>query len=242
MHLAQLNVGRLVAETDDPRVAEFMAALDRVNGLGKRMPGFVWMMEGSGEPGTGNTDVKIDGDPRYVSNLTVWESVESLEHFVWNTVHRQFYERRREWFEVLGEQHFVMWWVPAGHRPSSTRRWRGSTTCGRTATATMPSAGPGSRRRGSGGSGTAPAWRRSRRWNRTRRPWRRTSSRWASGTSRCWSILLALMVIPFWKLWQRTGHSGAWGLLVLVPLANLISLWVLAFKRWPALGEEDRRP
>ena len=117
MHLAQLNVGRLVAETDHPRVVEFMAALDRVNGLGKRMPGFVWMMEGSGEPGTGNTDVKIDGDPRYVSNLTVWESVESLEHFVWNTVHRQFYERRREWFEVLGEQHFVMWWVPAGHRP-----------------------------------------------------------------------------------------------------------------------------
>jgi hypothetical protein len=33
-------------------------------------------------------------------------------------VHRQFYERRREWFEVLGAMHFVMWWVPAGHRPS----------------------------------------------------------------------------------------------------------------------------
>ncbi|MFQ8431969.1 DUF3291 domain-containing protein [Amaricoccus sp. W119] len=118
MHLAQLNIGRLVADTDDPRVAEFMGALDRVNGLGKRMPGFVWMMEGSGEPGTGNTDIKIDGDPRFVSNLTVWENVESLEHFVWNTVHRQFYERRAEWFEVLGEQHFVMWWVPEGHRPS----------------------------------------------------------------------------------------------------------------------------
>ena len=118
MHLAQLNVGRLVAETDDPRVAEFMAALDRVNGLGKRMPGFVWMMEGSGEPGTGNTETKIGGDPRFVANLTVWESVEALEHFVWNTVHRQFYERRREWFEVLGERHFVMWWVPEGHRPT----------------------------------------------------------------------------------------------------------------------------
>ncbi len=56
------------------------------------------------------------------------------------------------------------------------------------------------------------------------------------------AVLLALVVIPFWKLWQRTGHSGAWGLLALVPLANLIALWVLAFKRWPALGEEDRRP
>lgn len=117
-HLAELNIGRLIADTDDPRVAEFMGALDRVNGLGKRMPGFVWMMEGSGEPGTGNTEQKIDGDPRFVSNLTVWEDVTSLENFVWNTVHRQFYQRRQEWFEVLGKMHFVMWWVPRGHQPT----------------------------------------------------------------------------------------------------------------------------
>ncbi len=117
-HLAELNVGRLVAEPGDPRVAEFMDALDRINGLGKRMPGFVWMMEGSGEPGTGNTEAKIDGDPLYVSNLTVWEDARTLEDFVWKTVHRQFYNRRAEWFEVLGEMHFVMWWVPAGHRPT----------------------------------------------------------------------------------------------------------------------------
>jgi len=38
-YLAELNVGRLLAPTDDPRVAGFMANLDRVNGLGKRMPG-----------------------------------------------------------------------------------------------------------------------------------------------------------------------------------------------------------
>lgn len=114
-HLAQLNIGRLVADTDDPRVAEFMGALDRVNGIGKRMPGFVWMMEGS--EGMGNTETKIGGDPRFVSNLTVWESVEALERFVWGTIHRQFYERRAEWFEVLGSMHFVMWWVPEGHRP-----------------------------------------------------------------------------------------------------------------------------
>lgn len=61
-HLAEMNIDRLVAPTDDPRVAEFMGALDRVNGLSKRMPGFVWMMEGSGEPGTGNTGTKLDGD------------------------------------------------------------------------------------------------------------------------------------------------------------------------------------
>lgn len=116
-HLAELNVGRLLAPTDDPRVAEFMGALDRINGLGKRMPGFVWMMEGSGAPGTGNTEAKIEGDPQYVSNLTVWESGDALEAFVYNTVHRQFLDRRAAWFEVLGQMHFVMWWVPVGHRP-----------------------------------------------------------------------------------------------------------------------------
>jgi hypothetical protein len=50
-----------------------------------------------------------------------------------------------------------------------------------------------------------------------------------------WPVLFVLFLIPWWKIWQRTGHSGAWGLLMLVPLVNLISLWVLAFKEWPAL-------
>ena len=118
MHLAELNVGRLIADTDDPRVAEFMDNLDRINGLGKRMPGFVWMMEGSGEPGTGNTETKIDGDPRYVANLTVWEDLATLETFVFGTLHKKFYDRRAEWFALMGEQHFVMWWVPEGHRPT----------------------------------------------------------------------------------------------------------------------------
>mgnify|MGYP000047119521 FL=1 len=118
MHLAELNIGRLLAPTDDPRVADFMDNLDRINGLGKRMPGFVWMSEGSGEPGTGNTENAIGDDPQLVFNLTVWEDLPSLEAFVYKTVHAKFMDRKAEWFEVLGEQHFVMWWVENGHQPS----------------------------------------------------------------------------------------------------------------------------
>lgn len=117
-HIAELNIGRLVAPVDDPRVADFMQALDLVNGLGKRMPGFVWMMEGSGEPGTGNTENNIGDDPQFVANLTVWEDVSSLENFVFNTVHKKFYDRRAEWFELMADQHFVMWHVEEGHKPS----------------------------------------------------------------------------------------------------------------------------
>jgi hypothetical protein len=48
----------------------------------------------------------------------VWESVEALEKFVWQTVHKRFYGKRHDWFEKMGESYFVMWWVPAGHRPT----------------------------------------------------------------------------------------------------------------------------
>ena len=42
---------------------------------------------------------------------------DALERFVWQTVHKRIYGRRPEWFEPLDRPHFVMWWVPAGHRP-----------------------------------------------------------------------------------------------------------------------------
>lgn len=128
-HLAQLNIGRLNAPVGDPRVAEFIDNIDRVNELGKRAPGFVWMMEGSGCPregaegspapgGPGNTDAKIDGDPQFISNLTVWADLASLEAFVWKTIHKRFYDRRDLWFEAKDTPHFVLWRVTAGHRPT----------------------------------------------------------------------------------------------------------------------------
>jgi len=115
-HLAELNVGRLRADVGDPLVAEFIDNIARINGLGKRMPGFVWMLEGSGSPGA--TAHALAGDPRYVPNLTVWEDVDSLRAFVWDTVHARFFDKRQEWFEALEAQHFVMWWIPQGHQPT----------------------------------------------------------------------------------------------------------------------------
>ena len=46
-------------------------------------------------------------DPTTAVNLSVWESVEALERFVWATVHKQFYNRKADWFEQLSRPHFV---------------------------------------------------------------------------------------------------------------------------------------
>lgn len=44
-----------------------------------------------------------------------------------------------------------------------------------------------------------------------------------------------LIVVPFFQLWKRTGHNGWISLLMLVPMVNLVMLYVLAFKKWPAI-------
>ena len=114
-HLAQLNVGRARFATDDPRMAEFMGALDRVNALAEKSPGFVWRLQTE----AGNaTDIKLTDDPQFIVNLSVWETAEQLEHFVWNTIHKRFYEKKSNWFEAKSAPHFVMWWIPVGHIPA----------------------------------------------------------------------------------------------------------------------------
>ena len=91
-----------------------MEALDRINGMAERMPGFVWRLQDDSGNATG---IPVTDDPMTAANLTVWESVEALEKFVWKTVHKQFYDRKADWFESSDTAHFVMWWVEEGHRP-----------------------------------------------------------------------------------------------------------------------------
>lgn len=116
-HIAELNIGRIRYLTDDPRMAGFMDNLDRINALAERSPGFVWRMTGEGNNAT---DVMFDGAPGMNMNLSVWESAEDLERYVFSTVHVQFYRRKEEWFETLDQPWFVMWPVEDGHRPSLT--------------------------------------------------------------------------------------------------------------------------
>lgn len=39
-----------------------------------------------------------------------------MENFVWNTVHKQFYDRKDEWYQWTDRLWLVMWWVHEGHR------------------------------------------------------------------------------------------------------------------------------
>jgi heme-degrading monooxygenase HmoA len=112
--IAQLNIGRPLHKLDDPRMAGFMQNLDRVNAIAERSPGFVWRLK---DESNNATALRPFEDPNVLANMSVWESVEALERFVWATAHKQFYNRKGGWFEKLAEPHFVIWPIPAGHIP-----------------------------------------------------------------------------------------------------------------------------
>jgi hypothetical protein len=114
--IAQRNVGRVVAPIDSPALADVMAALDGINALAERSPGFVWRLQGD----NGNaTEILTSPDPQALINMSVWQSVEALFEFVYRTAHTGVMVRRREWFEKPVEAYQVLWWVPAGHIPST---------------------------------------------------------------------------------------------------------------------------
>ena len=46
-------------------------------------------------------------------------------------------------------------------------------------------------------------------------------------------VWLAVFIVPAWRIVQKAGFNGAWSLLALVPLVNIILFWVFAFVKWP---------
>jgi hypothetical protein len=124
-HLAQINVGRLIAPQGDPRTADFFAALDRINALAEASAGFVWRLQDESGNATG---IRPTTDPLLAVNMSVWETADALFEFVYRSAHTPVMARRRDFFHRF-EGHFqALWWVAAGHRPTVdeglARLWR----------------------------------------------------------------------------------------------------------------------
>ena len=119
-HLAELNLGVLRYDWDDPRIADFANGIAPVMALADRADGFIWRMSDDDmDKEQRDPNGALGGNPRVASTLSVWRDAASLEDFVLNTVHRQFYERRAEWYDLAKHGvRFVMWWVPKGHIPT----------------------------------------------------------------------------------------------------------------------------
>ncbi|MBO9713001.1 DUF3291 domain-containing protein [Sphingomonas sp.] len=114
-HIAQANIGRLIAPAGDPRVEEFYRELDRVNALADAAPGFVWRLQGeSGDA----MDLAPTPDPQVALNMSVWEDSDSLFAFVYRSAHTPVMAKRRQWLERWDGAYQALWWIEAGSVPS----------------------------------------------------------------------------------------------------------------------------
>jgi hypothetical protein len=113
--LAELNIARLRAPMDDPATKDFADGLDEINALADSSPGFVWRMQT--EDGNA-TSIQAFEDELVITNMSVWESIEALGDYVYRSGHVSFLRRKREWFSKYGSAYMVLWWVPAGIRPT----------------------------------------------------------------------------------------------------------------------------
>lgn len=114
--LAQINIGRLIAPIDDPRIAEFVSQLEPINALADKAQGFVWRLQSA----SGNaTDIAYNDDPSIMLNMSVWESLEALRDYAYKSDHMKVLRDRAKWFEKMDKPYYCLWWIPAGHIPTA---------------------------------------------------------------------------------------------------------------------------
>ena len=114
--LAQINVGRLRAPEGDPQVADFFAALDRINAIAEASDGFVWRLVD--DDGADATGIAVGGDPLSLLNMSVWRDAASLAAYVYRTDHAEIMQQRARFFEPHDGPFQALWFVDADHRPT----------------------------------------------------------------------------------------------------------------------------
>lgn len=103
------------APMDDPLMEGFVARIEALNALADSAPGFIWRLET--EEGEVSA-VATFSDERVLFNLSVWESIEALEAYVYKSNHVIAVQQRAEWFARSKKSALVLWWVEAGHIPT----------------------------------------------------------------------------------------------------------------------------
>ena len=114
-HLAQINIARAVAPMDDPAMQGFVEQLEYINSVADSAPGFVWRLQT--EDGDA-TEIDVFGDELVLFNMSVWESIEALEAYVYRSNHVSAVQKRAEWFERPTRSALVLWWIEAGEIPT----------------------------------------------------------------------------------------------------------------------------
>lgn len=115
-HLAQVNIGRIRGAMDSEIMYGFASRLDEINALADAADGFIWRLQSDEGDATA---IRVFDDDMMLVNMSVWENIESLHTYTYKTLHVELIRDRKEWFSQMSKPHMVLWWIPAGHIPTT---------------------------------------------------------------------------------------------------------------------------
>jgi hypothetical protein len=121
-HLAQVNIARTNAPFSAPAMSGLTARIAEMNALAESSPGFIWRFVA--EAGAGDrleifSDYLVPFELNcFFFNMSVWRSLEDLQHYAFKTAHAALYRERHTWMEPLPRASAALWWLPEGDIPS----------------------------------------------------------------------------------------------------------------------------
>jgi hypothetical protein len=126
-----MNIAQMSGKPSEPAMAGLVSRIEEMNALAESSPGFVWRLRGAQ---VGLEDLKVfEGyfnpfEPEVIFyNMSVWESVEHLRHYVFKSAHAQMLRAKEQWMARFDKPQLVLWWIAMGEKPSiaeSARRLR----------------------------------------------------------------------------------------------------------------------
>lgn len=106
---------------DEGVMTGLVVRIDAMHRLAERSPGFVWRLRGPVpvEALRVFEDYFVPFEPeRLFFNLSVWDSVDALRQFVFETAHADLVRGKRAWIDHFNRAHLALWWIPVGHVPT----------------------------------------------------------------------------------------------------------------------------
>lgn len=113
-YLAQVNIAKRLAPMDDPIMQGFVNNLDKINAIADTAKGFIWRLKDEDK----DEAAIIFIDDSFIINMSIWENLETLFNYTYNSGHIEVFKRKKEWFSKMKMVHMAFWYVPDGYEPT----------------------------------------------------------------------------------------------------------------------------
>ena len=115
MAIAQMNWGRLKFSLEDKRMFEFSMSLNEIYSLAENHSGFIWRIPNI------QSELQLSDlgfDKLISSNISVWNDIEALKDYTYNSLHGLYLKRSSEWFQKIDGPQLVIWNVESDDKPT----------------------------------------------------------------------------------------------------------------------------